>query len=102
MFTRFVEKDVVCRRLLEHIGSGQYGEVHKALWKTSNGQDTEVAVKQLKTGAFTLDRIKFLQEAAIMAQFTSQNVLKLLGMVTQGEDVCEYYIFIYLYLYHLT
>ena len=91
MFTRFVEKDVVCRRLLEHIGSGQYGEVHKAIWRTSNSQDTEVAVKQLKTGALTMDRIKFLQEAAIMAQFSNQNVLKLLGMVTQGEDVCEYH-----------
>ena len=100
MFTIVVEKDVVWCRKLDLIGSGQYGDVHKALWTTSNSQGMEVAVKQLKTGAFTLEKIKFLQEAAIMAQFSNQNVLRLLGMVTQEEEVCEYHICI-IYVLHL-
>jgi serine/threonine protein kinase len=48
----------------------------------------EVAIKTLKNGASLVDKIKFLQEAAIMGQFSRHpNVVKLYGVVTNGEPV---------------
>ena len=50
----------------------------------------EVAVKTLKANAPEADKVKFLQEAAIMGQFLHPNVLKLQGVVTIGEPVSGY------------
>ena len=37
------------------------------------------------------DKVKFLQEAAIMAQFKHPNVIQLYGIVTDGQPVgCVY------------
>ena len=44
----------------------------------------EVAVKTLTDSANT---VKFLQEAAIMAQFKHPNVLTLYGVVSTGDPV---------------
>ena len=46
-----------------------------------------VAVKALKSGASEIDRVKFLQEAAIMGQFYHPNIVRLHGVVTMGEPV---------------
>ena len=70
------------------LGSGQFGTVHKGEWlATEGGEKIEVAVKTLKEGAGEEDKIKFLQEAAIMGQFSHPNVVKLHGIVTKGEPV---------------
>ena len=45
--------------------------------------DVEVAVKMLNTDASDKDKLRFLQEAAIMCQFDHQNVIKLHGVVTE-------------------
>ena len=45
--------------------------------------DVEVAVKMLNTNASDKDKLRFLQEAAIMCQFDHQNVIKLHGVVTE-------------------
>ena len=76
-------------RVTQHLGSGQFATVNKAIWKTSGG-DVEVAVKMLKTGASEQERIKFLQEAAINGQFHHLNIVRLLGVVTVGEPVSKY------------
>ena len=47
----------------------------------------EVAVKTLQPLASENDKVKFLQEAAIMGQFLHPNVVKLFGVVTVGEPV---------------
>ena len=47
----------------------------------------DVAVKTLKEGSMEEDRVKFLQEAAIMGQFKHHNVVTIYGVVTQGEPV---------------
>jgi len=47
----------------------------------------EVAIKTLKKGADEEDRVKFLQEAAIMGQFKHPNVVTMYGVVTEGEPV---------------
>ena len=41
----------------------------------------------LKEGASEQDKIKFLQEAAIIGQFSHPNIVKLHGMVSEGEPV---------------
>ena len=42
-----------------------------------------MAVKTLNPGASDKDRLRFLQEAAIMCQFDHENVIKLYGVVTE-------------------
>ena len=73
-------------RIVEHLGAGQFGTVNKGLWQLSTGT-MEVAVKTLKPNILEEDKIKFLQEAAIMGQFLHPNVVKLHGVVTVGEPV---------------
>ena len=47
----------------------------------------DVAVKLLRKGSNELDRLKFLQEAAIMGQFSHPNIVRLHGVVTISEPV---------------
>ena len=48
-----------------------------------------VAVKTLKEGSGEEDRVKFLQEVAIMGQFKHHNVVEVYGVVTIGEPVSQ-------------
>ena len=73
-------------RLGKLLGSGQFGMVYKGLWESPKGQ-MEVAVKTLKEGSGEEDRVKFLQEAAIMGQFKHHNVVETYGLITDGEPV---------------
>ena len=74
------------------IGSGQFGKVHQGEWTAPGSEDkVDVAVKTLKEGAGEGDKVKFLQEAAIMGQFSHLNVVKLYGVVTEGEPVRSSY-----------
>ena len=58
------------------------------MWK--NGSEIiPVALKVLKEGASETDKVKFLQEAAIMAQFTHPNVVSLYGVVSKGDPVSK-------------
>ena len=68
------------------LGSGQFGEVYKGVWQSDDGE-LSVAVKILKEEAVEGDRIKFLQEAAIMGQFKDPNVAALHGIVNDEEPV---------------
>ena len=70
-------------RIQEQLGSGEFGIVTRALLSSATG-DVEVAVKMLNTDASDKDRLRFLQEAAIMCQFDHQNVIKLHGVVTEA------------------
>ena len=73
----------MCFRFISHLGSGEFGSVSKAEWKNGRRQMT-VAVKTLTDSANT---VKFLQEAAIMAQFRHPNILTLHGVVSAGHPV---------------
>ena len=68
-----------------HLGSGEFGTVDKGIWISFGS--VEVAVKTLNDNATEGDKVKFLQEAAIMGQFRHPNVVKLHGVVTVGEPV---------------
>ena len=73
-------------RLGDLLGSGQFGMVYKGVLQSAGGE-VEVAVKTLKEGSEKEDRVKFLQEAAIMGQFKHPNVVTMYGVVTDGEPV---------------
>ena len=73
-------------RLVDMLGAGEFGNVSKGIWKSPVGA-MEVAVKQLRSEATEEEAVKFLQEAAINGQFRHPNVVKLMGVVTTGEQV---------------
>ena len=56
------------------------------MWRSKAGP-LDVAVKTLKSGSEERDKVKFLQEAAIMAQFKHPNVVSLYGVVSNGGIV---------------
>ena len=70
----------------DHLGSGHFARVHRGTWRTPQGEQ-DVAVKELKGGASEEDKVRFLQEAVIMGQFSHTNVVRLHGVVTIGEPV---------------
>ena len=75
-------------RTLDALGGGHFSSVHRGVWEVPGGS-VEVAVKRLKSKASETDKVKFLQEAAIMGQFLHPNVIKLQGVVTIGEPVSQ-------------
>ena len=66
---------------------GQFGEVYKAVLKTPTGTSQDVAVKVVKKGAPQEERLKLLQEAAILGHFRHNHILHLVGVVTTDEPV---------------
>ena len=69
--------------MVSHLGTGEFGSVSKGLWTSESGV-VEVAVKTLTDSVNT---VKFLQEAAIMAQFRHPNIVSLHGVVSHGTPV---------------
>ncbi|KAK7487926.1 hypothetical protein BaRGS_00020827, partial [Batillaria attramentaria] len=61
------------------IGSGQFGEVWKGMWKGT----TEVAIKTMKEDSMDAD--KFLAEAAIMKKFRHPHLVKLYAVCSKQE-----------------
>ena len=68
------------------LGEGQFGEVFKGEWTTPTTTLT-VALKSLKSSASVEERLKLLQEAAIMGQFIHPHIVRLYGVVTLSEPV---------------
>ena len=75
----------VCRTTTK-LGSGQFGCVDKGVWHSPEGP-VDVAIKTLKPESPEEEKVKFLQEAAIMGQFHHPNIVELHGVVTVGEPV---------------
>jgi len=76
---------------IKELGYGEFGIVTLATW-TDKGNSREVAVKSLNQESSSKDKIKFFQEAALMAQFIHDNVIRMYGMVTKDPAmiVLEY------------
>ena len=73
----------------DFLGSGAFGSVNKGLWQSPGGA-IEVAVKTNQSDKEE-EKVKFLQEAAIMGQFRHPNVVKLMGVITKEEPVSLYH-----------
>ena len=73
-------------RIGEVIGTGEFGDVRRAVWCSKDGA-IQAAVKTLTTGTTELEKVKFLQEAALMCQFHHPNIINLYGVVTATEPV---------------
>ena len=73
--------------LSNQLGVGQFGEVYQAEWEIPQQGVVDVAVKLVKNGAPREERLKLLQEAAILGQFRHKHVVSLLGVVTLREPV---------------
>ena len=74
-------------KMLTKLGEGEFGEVYKAVLKIPTGTSQDVAVKVVKKGAPQEERLKLLQEAAILGQFRHNNIIHLVGVVTTDEPV---------------
>lgn len=76
-------------RVLGEIGSGNFGCVVKCVYNKSSSTKLEAAAKTLKEKYATMDKIKFLQEAAIMGQFHHNNIVQLYGVIVEGTPVSK-------------
>ena len=59
--------------------------MNKGLWQSPGG-GIEVAIKTIQSDSEE-EKVKFLQEAAIMGQFKHPCIVKLMGVVTTDEPV---------------
>ena len=82
---REIPRNVVT--LGNQLGEGQFGEVYQAEWEIPERGPVDVAVKVVKKGAPQEERLKLLQEAAILGQFRHRHVVSLFGVVTLEEPV---------------
>ena len=79
-------------RIHGELGSGEFGVVTCGRLTKPPHEEVEVAIKMLNPGASDKDKLRFIQEAAIMCQFDHKNVIKLYGVVTESPRmiVLEY------------
>ena len=82
-----------------HLGSGQFGNVEQGVWKRQGTRPVDVALKSL-TKTSEEDKVKFLQEAAIMAQFRHPNVIMLYGVVVGWNPVSDVSLYFWYYYNH--
>lgn len=80
-----ISKDrvVINRRL----GEGAFGTVYGGEAQIDDHGWTAVAVKTLKKGSNTEDRLDFLSEAEAMKRFDHSNIIQLLGVCLQTEPI---------------
>ena len=71
--------------LSEIIGEGQFGDVHKGVFKPSGTNEAvNIAVKTCKVVNDASTAEKFLEEAYIMQQFDHQHIIKLVGICSSS------------------
>ena len=85
-------------RIFDRLGGGEFGDVARGYWKSAD-YSVEVAVKTLSNQHGPDERLKLLQEAAIMSQFRHPNVVKLYGVVCDDQQV---YVHVYIGLHPLS
>jgi hypothetical protein len=71
----------------KELGQGAFGLVYQGIWQNPAGQPLNVAVKTLNREACKEDRLSFLYEASVMKHFSSDHIVRLLGIVSQGTPV---------------
>lgn len=72
---------------LRRLGEGAFGTVYGGEAQIGEQGWTAVAVKTLKKGSNTEDRLDFLSEAEAMKRFDHANIIQLLGVCLQTEPI---------------
>uniref|UniRef100_A0AC34QM36 Tyrosine-protein kinase n=2 Tax=Panagrolaimus sp. JU765 TaxID=591449 RepID=A0AC34QM36_9BILA len=73
--------------LKKRLGGGAFGEVYIGIWKKSDTESIEVAVKRLKGMMHKKERIELVREAKLMRRFDHQNIVKIYGVAPQEEPM---------------
>uniref|UniRef100_A0ACB8G7G7 Uncharacterized protein n=1 Tax=Sphaerodactylus townsendi TaxID=933632 RepID=A0ACB8G7G7_9SAUR len=73
--------------VLRELGQGSFGMVYEGIAKDleQEGQETRVALKTVNETATRRESIEFLNEASVMKAFRCHHVVRLLGVVSQGQ-----------------
>uniref|UniRef100_H3D2Z2 Tyrosine-protein kinase receptor n=1 Tax=Tetraodon nigroviridis TaxID=99883 RepID=H3D2Z2_TETNG len=73
--------------LSRELGQGSFGMVYEGLAKgvVKDEAETRVAIKTVNEAASMRERIEFLNEASVMKEFNCHHVVRLLGVVSQGQ-----------------
>ncbi|XP_078138968.1 insulin-like growth factor 1a receptor [Centroberyx gerrardi] len=69
------------------LGQGSFGMVYEGIAKgvVKDEPETRVAIKTVNETASMRERIEFLNEASVMKEFNCHHVVRLLGVVSQGQ-----------------
>uniref|UniRef100_H2ZQT9 receptor protein-tyrosine kinase n=1 Tax=Ciona savignyi TaxID=51511 RepID=H2ZQT9_CIOSA len=84
-FTKEIDASFI--KIEQVIGAGEFGEVCRGRLQMTNKNETDVAIKTLKSGYSTQQKLDFLGEASIMGQFDHPNVIRLEGVVTKSRPL---------------
>ncbi|XP_053330986.1 insulin receptor-related protein [Spea bombifrons] len=73
--------------IIKELGQGSFGMVYEGVAKeiVKNEPVTKVALKTVNELASMRERIEFLSEASVMKAFLCHHVVRLLGVVSQGQ-----------------
>jgi serine/threonine protein kinase len=72
--------------IIERLGGGQFGDVHKAWFKDQSRPKYLVAAQEVKPGAPASETEQLIEEAVLMVQVTEHNnVLAVVGMVMPSD-----------------
>ncbi|XP_067089984.1 insulin-like growth factor 1a receptor [Osmerus mordax] len=71
----------------KELGQGSFGMVYDGMAKgvVKDEAETRVAIKTVNESASVRERIEFLNEASVMKEFNCHHVVRLLGVVSQGQ-----------------
>jgi serine/threonine protein kinase len=70
---------------MEELGKGSFGMVYKGCYHNPSKGDIKCAIKTVNEHATLRQRIEFLNEASVMKDFDTEHVVKLIGVVSQGQ-----------------
>lgn len=71
--------------ILEELGRGGFGRVHRGIYNHPTKGPMDIAIKKVQEGARHRDCIQFLVEAHTMKSFDTPHVVKLLGVVVRCQ-----------------
>lgn len=73
--------------IIRELGQGSFGMVYEGIAKgiVKDEVETKVALKTVNELASMRERIEFLNEASVMKAFNCHHVVRLLGVVSQGQ-----------------
>nr|XP_020467446.1 insulin-like growth factor 1 receptor [Monopterus albus] len=83
------EWEVAREKITMHreLGQGSFGMVYEGIAKgvVKDEPETRVAIKTANESASMRERVEFLNEASVMKEFNCHHVVRLLGVVSQGQ-----------------